>query len=54
MPAKPGQIRTWRGSQFLNDLYFSDENHGWVVGSTSAMAYTSDGGATWVRLNPPR
>ncbi|MBN1560130.1 T9SS type A sorting domain-containing protein [candidate division KSB1 bacterium] len=31
---------------------FSDENTGWVVGESSTIFHTSDGGATWERQRP--
>lgn len=34
-------------TQFLRDVGFSDENHGWAIGSSAAVVKTSNGGATW-------
>jgi photosystem II stability/assembly factor-like uncharacterized protein len=31
----------------FNDIYFTDSNHGWVVGDYGAVFYTSDGGVNW-------
>ncbi len=31
----------------MSDLFFADEDHGWVVGSNRAIFHTSDGGETW-------
>lgn len=43
------------GTGTLYGLYFTDENHGWILSSTSSAAQvsrTTDGGATWnVDLN---
>jgi len=32
----------------LNDIYFTDINHGWAVGDKGAVLYTSDGGINWI------
>ncbi|MFH1051669.1 MAG: YCF48-related protein [bacterium] len=31
----------------LSDVTFSDENNGWIVGSSGIILHTSDGGDTW-------
>jgi photosystem II stability/assembly factor-like uncharacterized protein len=31
----------------INKLFFTDENHGWIVGRLGLILYTSDGGNTW-------
>lgn len=31
----------------LNDIYFTDTNHGWAVGDYGVIYYTSDGGDNW-------
>ena len=36
----------WQGA--LIDIYFVDQQHGWIVGAQSTILHTSDGGATWV------
>ena len=35
------------GSSNLHDVYFTDSNHGWIVGSGSTIVQTTDGGNTW-------
>ncbi len=49
-----GGIPTWVahaisavGSSNLQDVYFTDSNHGWIVGSSSTIVQTTDGGNTW-------
>ncbi len=37
----------YAGGGIFNDVFFLDENHGWVVGDT--MWRTTDGGLTWTR-----
>jgi photosystem II stability/assembly factor-like uncharacterized protein len=32
----------------LNDIYFTDNNHGWAVGYDGAIIATTDGGANWI------
>lgn len=31
----------------LNDVFFTDNDNGWVVGKSGLIRHTSDGGATW-------
>lgn len=40
------------GMDALN-LYVIDTNNVWVVGSNRSIARTTDGGATWISVNPP-
>ncbi len=40
-------------NDILNDVFFVDENHGWIVGYHSTILATSDGGTTWVRQECP-
>ncbi len=45
-------------SENLKDLSFSDENHGWIIGSTNNPVsgfciYTTDGGSSWSNKNFP-
>ncbi len=35
------------GSSNLNGVYFKDSTHGWIVGSSSTIVQTTDGGNTW-------
>lgn len=32
----------------LNDVYFIDENNGWIVGDSSIILHTKNGGEEWV------
>jgi len=32
----------------FNDVYFINENVGWIVGNNATIAYTEDGGTTWI------
>src|SRR5438034_11671087 len=36
------------GGKDLNTVYFIDSKHGWVGGDGGFLAYTDDGGATWI------
>jgi photosystem II stability/assembly factor-like uncharacterized protein len=40
MPGEPNAFR-WR------DVFFVDQDHGWLVGQTGRIYKTTDGGATW-------
>lgn len=47
-----------RWSQTLNDVSFSDPDHGWLVGSSAAteqalILHTADGGKTWAEQTSP-
>ena len=42
---------TWQSS-FL-DVYFTDPQHGWIVGSKSTILSTQDGGKTWKEQSLP-
>lgn len=33
--------------QNLNGVYFTDSNHGWIVGASSTIVQTTDGGNSW-------
>ena len=33
----------------LNDVYFIDENIGWIVGDNSIILHTTNGGAEWIK-----
>lgn len=37
----------------LFDVHFADTQHGWIASMTNTILYTSDGGQTWVDLEPP-
>lgn len=37
----------------LYDVHFADTQNGWVASQTNTILYTSDGGQTWVDLQPP-
>jgi photosystem II stability/assembly factor-like uncharacterized protein len=37
----------------LFDVHFADTQHGWIASQTNTILYTSDGGNTWVDLQPP-
>ena len=40
-----------RGSKWqsnLNDVFFVDNSHGWIVGSNSTILHTSNGGKDWI------
>jgi photosystem II stability/assembly factor-like uncharacterized protein len=39
-------------SENLNDVFFADARHGWVVGTNGAILHTRDGGVTWSKQNP--
>jgi len=40
-------------NKFLTDVFFIDENKGWVTGWTGTILHTSDGGANWINQNAP-
>jgi len=35
----------------FNDVYFINENVGWIVGNNATIAHTEDGGTTWIKQN---
>jgi len=35
---------------WLHSVYFLDQNHGWVAGSSGSLLETTDGGATWNKV----
>ena len=37
----------------LFDVHFADTQNGWIASMTNTILYTSDGGQTWVDLQPP-
>lgn len=39
------------GGLYLNSIFFSDIQHGWVIGQRGNIYYTSDGGITWSKQN---
>lgn len=41
------QIQSSATTQDLNDVYFADNEHGWIVGDEGIILYTEDGGTTW-------
>ena len=49
----PASQRTWtsvREAKWkapLLDVYFVDDQHGWIVGGESTILHTADGGKTW-------
>ena len=40
-------------NKFLTDVYFIDQNQGWVTGWTGTILHTTDGGEDWHPQNPP-
>ena len=36
---------------WLHSVYFLDQNHGWVAGSSGTLLETTDGGATWNKVS---
>ncbi len=40
--------RVSSGGKDLNAVYFVDSKHGWVAGDSGFLAYTDDGGASWI------
>ena len=38
-------------AQKLNNLFFLDDNTGWVIGDQGTILHTNDGGATWQNLS---
>ena len=49
----PASEETWtsvheaKWNAALLDVYFVDNQHGWVVGGESTILHTADGGKTW-------
>ncbi|MCX7955189.1 MAG: YCF48-related protein [Bacteroidales bacterium] len=48
--------QTWsliysNSNQVLKDIYFIDENNGWVVGNDGLIMYTNNGGSNWTIQN---
>lgn len=41
----PGGFNSW-----LNDVVFTDDNTGWIVGDYGLIGYTEDGGETWEQV----
>ncbi len=37
----------------LNDVFFIDENNGWIVGDSSLILHTINGGEEWIEQNSP-
>jgi photosystem II stability/assembly factor-like uncharacterized protein len=45
-----GEVRRWTGpTDYLFDVEFIDENHGWAVGLAGVLR-TTDGGRTWMQM----
>lgn len=40
-------------SQFWNEVFFVDNDHGWITGQTPLMLRTVDGGVNWIPTNLP-
>lgn len=40
-------------AQFWNEVFFVDNDHGWVTGQTPLMLRTVDGGLTWIPTSLP-
>ncbi len=40
-------------NKFLTDVFFIDENNGWITGWTGTILHTTDGGANWVDQGAP-
>ncbi len=38
---------------YFTDIFFIDENHGWLVGKETPVAYTPDGGRNWYSQDVP-
>jgi len=36
---------------WLHSIYFLDQNHGWVAGSSGTLLETTDGGTTWSKVS---
>ena len=41
-------MQSVQSSNWLSDIYFIDENYGWLVGNEGTILKTTDGGTTWV------
>lgn len=39
--------------EYLRDIFFIDESHGWIVGNNSTVLTTTDGGSTWLKQDFP-
>ncbi|HTG16103.1 MAG TPA: YCF48-related protein, partial [Blastocatellia bacterium] len=37
----------------MNDIFFTDRNHGWAVGEQGAVLYTPDAGDSWIDVGAP-
>lgn len=37
----------------LNGVFFIDENNGWIVGDSSLILHTFNGGEEWIEQNSP-
>jgi len=57
-PPKPAPQPSWQKQPSnslarLQGVYFTDAQHGWVVGSNGTLLKTTDGGANWERIILP-
>ena len=41
-------VRESKWQAALIDIFFVDQQHGWIVGAQSTILHTKDGGQTWV------
>jgi len=51
-------LAQWRqiqygSSQFWNEVFFVDNDHGWITGQTPLLVRTVDGGSTWIPTSLP-
>ena len=46
-------VQTSGTNSLLMDVYFTNPNLGWVVGTTNTILHTTDGGTNWLDQNPP-
>jgi photosystem II stability/assembly factor-like uncharacterized protein len=37
----------------MQDIFFSDQKHGWAVGDEGAVLYTPDAGESWIKVDVP-
>jgi photosystem II stability/assembly factor-like uncharacterized protein len=52
VPKKGGGFKI-KPSGFLNDVAFPSSTNGWAVGNDANIIFTTDGGATWQKIEPP-
>ena len=37
----------------LQDVFFIDQDHGWITGENGTILYSNDGGDTWEEISVP-